>query len=280
MSGASTLSARDSPSVVRPHRVRLLLLVAGCLALAGALVPTAPVAAAATAVVHPAQSSINDTASTRRVQLIAGGLAVLGIGLIGITVWFWRSTRPDPESLAPLEMMGRRRWRRLDTIEQRHRLDAVRAHLNDEAAEAARETVTPPPVVEAVPAPAPATASPSSPEIAVPAAVVVGGVEPDDEPVSVAAPAGDDASADEVPAAEGAVVEVSEVEIPVVEVPGDEASGDEVPAAEGASSRSRRSRSRSQVAGDEVPGDEVSGEHANVHGDPLVRAMEKDAGAG
>jgi hypothetical protein len=253
------LSARDSPPVVRPHRVRLLLLVAGCLALAGALVPTAPVAA--TAVVHPAQSSINDTASTRRVQFIAGGLAVLGIGLIGITVWFWRSTRPDPESLAPLEMMGRRRWRRLDTIEQRHRLDAVRAHLNDEAAEAARETVTPPPVVEAVPAPAPATASPSSPEVPVPAAVVVGGVEPDDEPVSVAAPAGDDASADEVPAAEGAVVEVSEVEIPVVEVAGDEVPGDEVP-------------------GDQVGADEVSGEHANVHGDPLVRAMEKDAGAG
>ena len=131
--------------MVRPPRVRLLLVVAGCLALAGALVPTAA-AAAATAVVHPAQSSsINDTASTRRIQLMAGGLAVLGIGLIGITVWFWRSTRPDPESLAPLEMMGRRRWRRLDTIEQRHRLDDVRAHLNDEAAEAARETVAPPP---------------------------------------------------------------------------------------------------------------------------------------
>lgn len=263
------MSARDSPPVVRPHRVRLLLLVAGCLALAGALVPTAPVAA--TAVVHPAQSSINDTASTRRVQFIAGGLAVLGIGLIGITVWFWRSTRPDPESLAPLEMMGRRRWRRLDTIEQRHRLDAVRAHLNDEAAEAARETVTPLPVVEAVPAPGPAAASPSSPEVAVPAAVVVGGVELDDEPVSVAPPAADDALADEVPAAEGAVVEIPvveapEVEIPVVEVAGDEVPGDEVPADE--------------LPADELAADEVSGEHANVHGDPLVRAMEKDAGAG
>ena len=279
MSGASTLSARDSPPVVRPHRVRLLLLVAGCLALAGALVPTAP--AAATVVVHPAQSSINDTASTRRVQLIAGGLAVLGIGLIGITVWFWRSTRPDPESLAPLEMMGRRRWRRLDTIEQRHRLDAVRAHLNDEAAEAARETITPVPVVEAVPAPGPAAASPSSPEVAVPAAVVVGGVELDDEPVSVAPSAGEDASADEVAVAEGAVVEVPEVEIPVVEVtgvevtgveaPGDEAPGDEAPGVEAPGD---------EVPGDEVGADDVSGEHANVSGDPLVRAMEKDAGAG
>ncbi len=247
--------------MVRPPRVRLLLMVVGCLALAAALVPAAaaatPVAAdaaadTAIAVVHPAQTSINDTASTRRIQLMAGGLAVLGIGLIGVTVWFWRSTRPDPESLAPLEMMGRRRWRRLDTIEQRHRLDDVRAHLNDDAAEAARETVAPLPVAEAVPepAPAPVAASPSSPDVAVPAAVVAGGAEPDDKPASAAPAAGNEASGDEVPAAEDAVVEASEVD---------------VSAADG--------------EGDDVGGDEVSGEHAKVHGDPLVRAMEKDAGA-
>jgi hypothetical protein len=208
----------------------MLLVVAGCLALAGALVPRD--ADTATAVVHPSQSSsIDDTASTRRIQLMAGGLAVLGIGLIGITVWFWRSTRPDPEALAPLEIMGRRRWRRLDTIEQRHRLDDVRAHLNDEAAVAARETVAPAPIVPA----------PESPDVVVPAAVASGDDQPDDgaavRPVATEGDASGDGVADD---------EVSDVE----------------------------------VSGDEVLGDEVSGEHAKVHGDPLVRAMEKDAGSG
>jgi hypothetical protein len=236
-------------------------MAAGCLALAGALVPTAAVAVAAAA--HPTQSSssINDTASTRRIQLMAGGLAVLGIGLIGITVWFWRSTRPEPEALAPLEMMGRRRWRQLDTIEQRHRLDDVRAHLNDEAAEAARETVASPsapapepePEAEAVPissSPSSSSSSPSPasslPEVATPATVEAGSAEPDDGAVVPAPPSGSDASGAEVAPAENAVVvEASKVEGPDV---------DESEA-------------------------EVSGEHAKVHGDPLVRALEKDAGA-
>jgi hypothetical protein len=84
---------------------------------------------------------IDDVSATRRVQLIAGGLALLGALLIAITVWFWRSTRPDPRALAPLEEMGHRRWRRRDQIERRHRLDDVRPHLNDDEAFAAREVV-------------------------------------------------------------------------------------------------------------------------------------------
>ncbi|MGD9702186.1 MAG: hypothetical protein AB7Q42_13430 [Acidimicrobiia bacterium] len=195
--------------MVRPPRLRWLLVVAGCLALVGALVPSGSVAAAG----HPTQSSsINDTASTRRVQLIAGGLVVLGIGLIGITVWFWRSTRPDPESLAPLDLMGKRRWRRLDPIEQRHRLDSVRAHLNDEAAEAARQTVPPVP-------------APPSPVLA---------------PLATASP-----SADEPVAADAGVPSPSLAPSPSI------------------------------VATATATGEDVPGERANVHGDPLVRAMER-----
>ncbi|MEO6126352.1 MAG: hypothetical protein ABIR32_21845 [Ilumatobacteraceae bacterium] len=70
--------------------------------------------------------SVNDAASTRKVYLLAGGLALLGVVLIAITVWFWRNTRHDPELLGPLEAMGARKFARLDSRSQQQWLDAAR----------------------------------------------------------------------------------------------------------------------------------------------------------
>ena len=70
--------------------------------------------------------TINDANSTRKVYLLAAGLAVLGLALIAITVWFWRSTRHDPELLGPLEVLGDRKFRKLDGSEQRQVLDGSR----------------------------------------------------------------------------------------------------------------------------------------------------------
>jgi hypothetical protein len=70
--------------------------------------------------------SVNDANSTRKVYLLAAGLAVLGIALVAITVWFWRSTRHDPELLAPLEVIGGRRFRRLEGDAQQAVLDDAR----------------------------------------------------------------------------------------------------------------------------------------------------------
>ncbi len=70
--------------------------------------------------------SVNDVSSTRKVYLLAAGLAALGITLLIITVWFWRSTRPDPALLAPLEVMGERKFRNLDEAAQQDRLNSVR----------------------------------------------------------------------------------------------------------------------------------------------------------
>ena len=70
--------------------------------------------------------SVNDPDSTRKVYLLAGGLALLGIALVAITVWFWRSTRHDPELLAPLEVIGGRRFRRLEDNAQQAVLDDAR----------------------------------------------------------------------------------------------------------------------------------------------------------
>lgn len=70
--------------------------------------------------------SVGDPDGTRTVTAIVALLLVLGLGLIMLTVWLFRMTRPDPEVLAPLETMGERKWRRADPVWQRRRLDAVR----------------------------------------------------------------------------------------------------------------------------------------------------------
>ncbi len=70
--------------------------------------------------------TVNDASSTRKLYLIALGLALLGGVLLIVTVWFWRSTRPEPELLAPLEQMGARTFRQLDGRAQKELLDSVR----------------------------------------------------------------------------------------------------------------------------------------------------------
>jgi hypothetical protein len=71
-------------------------------------------------------SSVGDPAGTRTIMSIVLLLAVLGIALIMIAIWLFRLTRPDKELLAPLEVMGERKWRRADPVWQRRRLDEVR----------------------------------------------------------------------------------------------------------------------------------------------------------
>jgi hypothetical protein len=71
-------------------------------------------------------SSVGDPDGTRTITAIVALLVVLGLGLLMLGVWLFRTTRPDPELLAPLEVMGERRWRRGDPVWQRRRLDEVR----------------------------------------------------------------------------------------------------------------------------------------------------------
>jgi hypothetical protein len=70
--------------------------------------------------------TINDANSTRKVYLLAAGLAALGLALVAITVWFWRSTRHDPELLGPLEVLGDRKFRKMEGSEQRQVLEESR----------------------------------------------------------------------------------------------------------------------------------------------------------
>ena len=71
-------------------------------------------------------SSVGDPEGTRTITSIVVLLAVLGVALLMLAIWLFRLTRPDKELLAPLEVMGERKWRRADPVWQRRRLDEVR----------------------------------------------------------------------------------------------------------------------------------------------------------
>jgi hypothetical protein len=73
-------------------------------------------------------AAVGDPEGTRTVTSIVALLVALGIALVMLAIWLFRSTRPDPELLAPLEVMGERKWRRGDPVWQRRRLDQIRPH--------------------------------------------------------------------------------------------------------------------------------------------------------
>lgn len=71
-------------------------------------------------------ASVGDPGRTRTVYAAILFLVALGVALAATAVWIVRSTRRDPEVLAPLEVLGERRFRKLDPVWQRRRLDEVR----------------------------------------------------------------------------------------------------------------------------------------------------------
>lgn len=69
--------------------------------------------------------AVRDTASARIVAAVVIGLVVLGVVLAVVTVWFWRTTRPDHPVLLRLEVLGGRRARRSSPTERGALLDAA-----------------------------------------------------------------------------------------------------------------------------------------------------------
>jgi hypothetical protein len=51
---------------------------------------------------------VTDEGSTRTVLVVSGGLVVVAFALIGVTVWFWRNTVPDPDALESLTFFEER----------------------------------------------------------------------------------------------------------------------------------------------------------------------------
>ncbi|NBU60417.1 MAG: hypothetical protein EBS27_01385 [Actinobacteria bacterium] len=60
-------------------------------------------------------------------NFIAIGLIVVAAGLGALTIWFWISARPEPEALAPLEVMGQREFAQADDQARKQMLNSVRA---------------------------------------------------------------------------------------------------------------------------------------------------------
>jgi hypothetical protein len=67
-----------------------------------------------------------DPHNARLVWIASGGLALVGTALLIGTVWWWKNSRVEHPALAPLEMMGVRRFAKAADGEQRRMLDEVR----------------------------------------------------------------------------------------------------------------------------------------------------------
>ena len=78
-----------------------------------------------------ADGSFDDPENARVIYLAAGGLLLLAV-LLGLGTWlWWRSAKVEHPALAPLEVMGTRRWWKGDFTERRRRLDEVRPVHDD-----------------------------------------------------------------------------------------------------------------------------------------------------
>lgn len=53
-------------------------------------------------------TKLTDEGSTRTVLVVAGVLVVAAFVLIGVTIWFWRNTVPDPDALESLAFFEER----------------------------------------------------------------------------------------------------------------------------------------------------------------------------
>ena len=60
------------------------------------------------------------------VTVISAVLILGGLGLFGLTIWFWRTSRPEPEALAPLEIMSERAYLKSKGIDRAFLLNMVR----------------------------------------------------------------------------------------------------------------------------------------------------------
>ena len=60
------------------------------------------------------------------VRLVSAVLIVGGIALLALTIWFWRTSRPEPTALAPLEIMSERAYRKSKGVDRQFLLHQVR----------------------------------------------------------------------------------------------------------------------------------------------------------
>lgn len=60
------------------------------------------------------------------VRFVSVVLIVGGVALLVLTIWFWRTSRPEPTALAPLEIMSERAYRKSKGVDRQFLLQQVR----------------------------------------------------------------------------------------------------------------------------------------------------------
>jgi hypothetical protein len=60
-------------------------------------------------------------------NFVAISLLLLATGLAALTIWFWITARPEPEALAPLEIMSQVEFAHSDEETRKQMLNSVRA---------------------------------------------------------------------------------------------------------------------------------------------------------
>jgi len=69
------------------------------------------------------------------VTLISAVLILGGVSLFSLTIWFWRTSRPESTALAPLEIMSERAYKKSWGVDREFLLHRVRSkdssHLED-----------------------------------------------------------------------------------------------------------------------------------------------------
>lgn len=71
-------------------------------------------------------ANFSDPEHARIIYLAAGGLVLMAIGLVGGTVWWWRSSAVEHPALGPLEMMSTKVFRSSDEEMRREIIEAAR----------------------------------------------------------------------------------------------------------------------------------------------------------
>lgn len=67
------------------------------------------------------------------VTLISVLLILGGIGLFGLTIWFWKTSRPEPPALARLEVMSESAYRKSKGVDRQFLLKMAEREARESA---------------------------------------------------------------------------------------------------------------------------------------------------
>jgi len=68
------------------------------------------------------------------VTIISVLLIIGGVALFGLTVWFWKTSRPEPPALARLEVMSERAYRKSSGVDRQFLLQMAEREARESSA--------------------------------------------------------------------------------------------------------------------------------------------------